>query len=598
MNRFRTATVLLLGAGLVGTGAVFAPRLLQGEDETKLAEVQRAIDRVYPALVQIHVLELEHDGGHERKQEAAGSGAIISTDGYVVTNHHVAGKACTIRVILSSKEELPATLVGTDALADIAIVKLDLSARAKGSPELPVAKWGRAEKLKVGDPVLAMGCPRALSHSVTKGIVANKEMMMPRFVGSSNFMLDGEDVGSIVKWIGHDATIQPGNSGGPLVNLDGEIIGINEIGIGTMAGAIPSEIASAVAQEIIAHGRVRRSWTGIGFQAMLKTEAPDAPGVLIANVVPGSPADKAGVKAGDVLLSVDGTNVRAHYREELPELNMLLLSRPVGGEMKLKLRRADGETTVSLKSDLRDDAEGKERESKPWGITAREITTMVAAELQRPDTHGVMVGSVRAGGPCDQAQPALRAGDVIVEVAGKPVSNLDGFLDATTTITAEHSDPVPTLVAFERGTMRLLSLVEVGVKKPQEPTPEAKRAWIGLETQVLSKKLAAALNMKGKKGVRISEVYPDTAAEKAGFQVGDVITHVGDQVVEASEPHDADVFYEMVRQYKVGSEAEFTVVRGGQKVTVTATLEAAPKPERELKEYEDTVLEFKARDVS
>jgi len=118
--------------------------------------VQRAIERVYPALVQIHVLSLAHDSGHERKQAASGSGAIISAEGYVVTNHHVAGKAAAIRVILSDKEELEGTLVGTDALADIAIIKLDLSSRPKDAPALPVAKWGRSEPLKVGDPVLAM----------------------------------------------------------------------------------------------------------------------------------------------------------------------------------------------------------------------------------------------------------------------------------------------------------------------------------------------------------------------------------------------------------------------------------------------------------
>jgi serine protease Do len=600
MTRHGASFWLVLGifAGALAGTSVRADE--PKRDDTKAdPAVQRAIDRVYPALVQIHVLDLTHDSGHERKQEAAGSGAIISDKGYVVTNHHVAGHASAIRVILSSKEELTATRVGTDALADIAILKLDLSSRAADAPPLPVATWGRSELLKVGDPVLAMGCPLALSHSVTKGIVANKEMMMPRFVRSSSFMLDGEDVGSIVKWIGHDATIQPGNSGGPLVNLDGEIIGINEIGVGTMAGAIPSEIASKVAEELIAHGRVRRSWIGVEFQPLLKDETKaDATGVLVGGVLPGSPAETAGMKPGDIVLALDGVDVHVKFREELPRFNMLLLSKEPGKDVTLKVRRGDKTLDVTVKCDPRDDVEGKEAEVKPWGLTVREITTMEAKEMLRADKKGVMVGSVRPGGPCDQAQPALYAGDVIVSVGGKPVDGLEAFHAVTAAILEGATDPVPTLVTYERGRQRLLTLVEIGTKKPQDPTPEARKPWLAVETQVLSKKLAAALGLKGKKGVRVSAVYADTKAAEAGFEVGDIITHVDGAAIEASEQRDPEVFREMIRGYKVGATAEFTVIRGEETKKITAVLDAAPRPERELKEHEDAVLEFKVRDIT
>lgn len=599
---------LLVGSLALGP-ALLAPAELRAEDVGRepakdasmpQAAVDRAIGKVYPALVLIHVLEFTHSAGHERKALAAGSGAIISPDGYVVTNHHVAGKAASIRVTLSSKEEIDATLVGTDALADIAILKIDVSSRAKDAPPLPVASWGPSAALKVGDPVLAMGCPRALSQSVTKGIVANKNMMMPRLFGES-FMLDGEDVGSLVQWIGHDAMIQPGNSGGPLVNLEGQIIGINEIGIGTMSGAIPSEIAEQVARELIAHGKVRRTWIGAEFQPLLRENAalpsPDAKGVLVGGVLPGSPAEQGGLKPGDLVLALDGTPVQVRMREDMPAWNRLLLGKPVGSEIALLVKRGEKDLTVKVTTDLRDDAEGKEIESKEWGVTAREITTPVAKELQR-DKKGVLVGSIRQGGPCDKAQPAIAQGDVITGAAGKPVEDLAGFQKVTAEITAGHSDPVPTVVSFERGSEKFLTLVEIGVRKPQDPASEAKHPWLAVDTQVLSKKLAAALGLKGKKGVRICEIYPDSDAAAAGFQVGDIVTQIDGNPIEASEPHDARVFEEMIRAYKVGSKAVFNVFRGTEKLEVTATLNAAPAPESELKELEDAVLEWKGRDVS
>src|SRR5208283_3807223 len=214
--------------------------------------LERAIARVYQSLVQIHVLTAYSEGGRERKFQASGSGVIISADGHVITNHHVVGKATSIRVILPTFEELEAKLVGTDPLADIAVIQLDLSKRPPGAPPLPVAHFGESSALRVGDTVLAMGCPLALSQSVTRGIVANTDVRIPRALE-----LDGENVGSVVKWIGHDAQIFPGNSGGPLVNLDGEIVGINELGIG-LAGAIPADLARVVAEQLIAKGHVDR----------------------------------------------------------------------------------------------------------------------------------------------------------------------------------------------------------------------------------------------------------------------------------------------------------------------------------------------------
>ncbi|MBI4024760.1 MAG: PDZ domain-containing protein [Verrucomicrobia bacterium] len=568
------------------------------------AAVERAIGRVYPALVQIHVVRAFYENGRERKSETAGSGVILSPEGHVITNHHVAGKATAIRCVLSTKEEFEAKLVGTDALADIAILKLDLSSRPAGAPPLPSAGFGNTAALKVGDSVLAMGCPLALSQSVTRGIVANKDMIFSKFLGHT-FFLDGEEVGSLVKWIAHDAQIQPGNSGGPLVNMEGEIVGINEIGIGSLGGAIPSDLAKEIARELIERGKVRRAWLGASFQPLLKDperagggERPDARGVLLGGVLPGGPADTAGLRAGDVLLAVDGTPVKVRFREEMPAFNMLVASKPVGSALNLKLARAGKEFAVAVQTEARDDARGIETESKEWGLVIENMTTMTSKLLRRSDKRGVLVHSVQPGGPANQAIPPLAPWDVILEIGGKPVEDKPAFLKLTASITEGKASPAPTMVMFERRAERILTLVEVGIRTPQDPTQEARKAWLAVATQVLSRKLASALGLSGKKGVRLSEIYPESTAVEAGLRVGDILTHIDGNLIEASEPQDSQVFETMLRAYKVGSKPEFTVIRDGQPLKVAALLIEQPKPEQEMKLYESVELDFKCRDVS
>jgi len=209
------------------------PLLDRNRGEVLNADIQRAVDAVYPALVRIHVVFEEGQRGRMEKKRASGSGAIISEDGYLITNHHVAGRATRIVCRLSNREEVDAELIGTDPLSDIAVLKLDLSTRRDPTAPLGVARFGDSDKLQVGDVVLAMGSPAGVSQSVTKGIVANTEMISP----GGGMRLDGENVGELVRWIGHDAVIYGGNSGGPLVNLAGEIVGVNEVGIGSLGGA-------------------------------------------------------------------------------------------------------------------------------------------------------------------------------------------------------------------------------------------------------------------------------------------------------------------------------------------------------------------------
>jgi serine protease Do len=561
-------------------------------------KIQDAIDAVYPALVQIYVLSLRHNRGRGRKFESAGSGVIIAPEGYVITNHHVAGKATSIRCVLSTREELRAELVGTDPLSDIAVLKLDMNSRPVGSSPLPLAYFGSSKSLSVGEPILAMGCPLAISQSVTRGIVSNKDMIIPKRM-SAPLRLDGENVGSVVKWIGHDASIFPGNSGGPLVNLRGEIVGINEIGLG-LSGAIPSELADSVSQELIQNGLVKRAWIGASFQPMLKSNDPEnfKQGVVVSGVVPGSPSEQGGLKPGDVVLAIDEISVQVRFEEEMPALIGSLLSKPVGVPIRLKIKRGMFEKTLKVTPQIRDDARGRETEIREWGITVRRLTLMDSKEMHRKDQKGVLVGSVRPGGPGDKSVPNLLPGDVIVKVNKRPIDGIRSFRKLTDEVCRIKKTPVAVVVTFDRKSERFLTVAEIGLRKSLNPPVEATKAWLPIATQVLSRKLAKAMNLQGKKGVRITQVYPNSSAQQAGFQVGDILTHVDGLIIDASESQDSEVFETMIRAYRVDDLVNFNVVRNGQKVFVSAKLVKMPTSKEQLQVYQDLRLEFEARDVS
>ncbi|MCS7048141.1 MAG: S1C family serine protease, partial [Verrucomicrobiae bacterium] len=193
------------------------------------AAAQAAIDRVRPAVVRLEVVTTEYRDGREIKNEGAGSGFLIRTNGYLITNHHVAGRARRAVCIFANNEQLDATVVGTDPLTDITVLRVN----APDARVFPTCDWGDSDAVRVGEPVLAVGSPLALSQSATRGIISNTRMVMPNLLRRfGELTIEGEEVGSLVRWIAHDAPIYPGNSGGPLVNLRGEVIGVNEISLG------------------------------------------------------------------------------------------------------------------------------------------------------------------------------------------------------------------------------------------------------------------------------------------------------------------------------------------------------------------------------
>lgn len=582
---------VLLTALLSIASAQMPPRTLERDREQGPA-IDAALAKVAPSLVRIHVVTIDYQEGREIKREAAGSGTIITPEGHVLTNHHVAGRTRAIMCTLASREELPADLVGTDPLSDIAILKL----RPPTPRTFPVARFGDSGRLKVGDRVLALGSPLALSQSVTMGIVSNTEMIMPGMFWPFNRMtLEGEDVGSIVRWIGHDAPIFGGNSGGPLVNMDGLIVGVNEISLG-LAGAIPADLAREVAEAIIHNGHVRRSWLGLEVQPLLKS-SPVERGALVGGTIEGSPAAKSGFNAGDILLRLGGHDISVRFAEEVPPFNQLVMRLPLGQPIEAVVLRDGVEKTLHVTPEERQSVEAPIRELPLAGITASDLTAWSAKELNRPTREGVRVRGIRPGGPAAEAKPALDEDDVIVEIDGKPVKTVEALGRIVDAITKDRADAVPTLVGFERGGERLLTVLDIGHPGLEDPGLEARKPWLPLAVQVLTRELAEKLGVEDRKGVRVTRVL-DGSAEAAGLRVGDIITAIDGDAIEASQPSDADLFATMIRQYKIGSTVQLTIVRGSEEKPIRVPLETAPRLPREMKKYEDPNFEFRVRDVA
>lgn len=578
---------------------VFVTQLAFAQEETQLPEtvstflVDQAVAKVKPALVRIQVVSTRYSEGREFKNQSSGSGVIITKEGHVVTNHHVAGHAARLVCTLATREEVEAELVGRDALTDIAVIKL----LPKDGREFPTAVFGDSDKIQVGDQVLAMGSPMSLSQSVTLGIVSNAELVMPEWFGRwGRIQLDGEDVGSLVRWIGHDAQIFGGNSGGPLVNLQGEIIGINEISIG-LGGAIPGNLAREVAFQLIENGEVRRAWLGLQMQPRLKMDETGR-GVLVADVLEGGPAEEAGFEAGDLLLSVQGEALDVQFLEQLPGANQIIASLPIDEEVEAVVLRDSKETTLLVTPKLREEAYPQEQEIKQWGITARDLSYQMVKEFKRESEEGVAITSVRPGGPVGDAKPQLTRDDVIVKVGDEKVRDLAHLRKITARITKGQEEPVPTLVQFEREKEEYLTVVEVGLEELEDPGREVKKAWLPVRTQVLTRDIADNLGYDGLTGFRVTHVFEGTTAEEAGLKVGDYVLEVDGLELTANAPEDYDELPQLIRQYREDDVVELAIMRDGERMTLPVKLMRSPKLPREMLRYRDDRFEFTVRDIT
>lgn len=376
--------------------------------------VLRAKDKVAPALVHIRPVKEVFASGRKTEMLAIGSGFIISPDGYVVTNEHVAGDSASVECVLGDNREVAAKVVGVDPDTDIAVLKLD------AEPPLPWVKMGQSSTLKAGQTVLALGSPHGLARSVSMGIVS----VTDRYLGD-----DGAMPSPYNNFIQTDAAINPGNSGGPLVNLRGEVVGVNArvlSGAENVGFAIPVDIARGVAEAIIRDGRVHRSWLGLIFQEMLsKTDSPEQRGVVISDVDRLSPAFEAGIKPGDILTAVNGAGVNARFEEDLPAVRKMVADLPVGKPATLTVLRGGELQDITVATEEKIALKGSQEEFSEWGFTGIEVTPEVARRAQLAERTGALVSGVNPGGIASKA--GLQEGDIILTLDGEKVPDLTAF---------------------------------------------------------------------------------------------------------------------------------------------------------------------------
>jgi serine protease Do len=578
MNRLSALLLLPLLSVLLPTPPAWA-----GE-----ATLPRAVVAAQQAVVRIHVVETDYVGGRETKHELFGSGVVISAEGHVLTNHHVAGKGKYFACTLANRDEVPAVLVGTDALTDLAVLRL--------TPPVPRTfahvGFGDSGAIRVGDRVFAMGSPLAFDQSVTSGVVSNTALSKSELFPDELFILDGEDLGAVLRWIAHDAEIFPGNSGGPLMNTRGKIIGINEMSFG-LSGAIPGNLARDVAASLIATGGVPRSWAGFSVQPLLAS-SPRKHGVLITGALRGSPAETAGFRTGDILLSLGGKAVDVQLRQELPAFNLYVMSLPTGKPVAARVWRDGKEHCLTLVPAARPKATPAVQEMKAWGCCVSEMTLM---QRQERTGTGVLISGVRGGGPADHARPALQADDLITAVNGTPVTSAAELTTATQALLATATGEVTALVTFQRRDETLHTVVTFNRAAVADLGREIRKAWLPINVQVLTRELAQAMRLETA-GVIVTRLYPHPDAQALGLRVGDVITALDGEALDVNAPEDAGVLSAMIGHYPIGAAITLTVLRDGAARPVPLTLTAAPEPPQAMARYGDAHFEFQAREIA
>lgn len=597
--RLRQLVQIGILAALVATsgGAMTA----QGAAQVPGAAVTPARDdvvaRVFPAVVRIEAIRLQPSEGRMTKGWSGGSGVIISPQGHVLTNCHVAENAEIFRCYLFDGSNLEARRVGQDPMTDLAVLQLDLSQRPANAAPLPVAKFGDSDRLVAGDPVFALGSPGFLSQSVTRGVVSNPSLVMPQQTVGKIF-IRGEDVGILVRWILHDATIFHGNSGGPLVNERGEIVGVNELGVANLSGAIPGNLARAVVDQLIASGRVTRGWSGMSVQPRLEVDG-SREGVVVANVVPGSPAAKEGLTPGDVILSCDGHRIEGAEEKAVAHFHRLETGRLPGNPFVVDYVREGAKRSARLTLVAREAVRAEDVELRAWGAVMRDLTLQLVLDQRLPDRKGVWLENIRPAGPCGQAEPELRRQDVLIAVDGQPVNNLDELSALTQKLVGANPNGTRTvLVSVRRDGAVISSVVELRLLPEYNVPPQVLKAWLGAATQPLTPKLAARLGIKSEGGARITRLFPGTQAEAAGLQVGDIVLALDGAPVTARRPEDTDVFARQIRQYRAGTQATFSIWREGQKIELPVKLEVQPTPASQLARLDDVQLEFVVHELS
>lgn len=419
--------------------ATFTPRAPKQIDETARAfsEIVRAVSpsvvnisstktvkRQQPPLEDLfdYFAPAPESRGRRWKEQSLGSGVVVSSDGLIVTNNHVVEQSDEIKVILYDKRSFKARVIGADPKTDIAIIKID----AKGLQTIP---WSDSDKLQVGEFVLAIGNPFGLNHTVTMGIISA--------VGRADVGIsDYED------FIQTDAAINPGNSGGPLVNTKGELIGINTAIFSRTGGyqgigfAVPSNMVRMVIEQLLKEGKVTRGWLGVTIQELTPELAQKfglntTEGALISDVMKGSPAHKAGITRGDIILRYNGKKIR-----DVASLRNMVAQTKIGVEAELIILRKGKEYSVRVKvvempSETSDyvpssGTPSEKADSPLSGVAVIDLTPSISKQLGLPaDERGVVVMKIEQGSIAELS--GLREGDLIQEIDRQRVYSLNDF---------------------------------------------------------------------------------------------------------------------------------------------------------------------------
>ncbi len=349
----------------------------------------------------------------EFRQGALGSGFIIDTQGLILTNNHVVEDTVDLKVKLADNREFKAEIVGRDPQTDIALIRI------KADEPLPILPLGNSDALQVGDWVVAIGNPFGLGNTVTAGIVSAKY----RQIGAGDYD----------NFIQTDAPINPGNSGGPLLNMQGEVIGINSAILSESGGsvgigfAIPIKLVKELLPQL-RQGKVRRSYLGVMIQDITpelkeKLKLGTDSGALVSDVASGGPADKAGVRRGDVIVSFDGKPVRSPH-----ELPLIVAATPIGKKVTLEIIRAGKKITLEAQTqELQEEATFAvpPAEGPHLGLTLQALTPELSHEYELTRTRGLLVMQVEQGSPSDDA--GLQPGDIIIEVDQQHVADVAKF---------------------------------------------------------------------------------------------------------------------------------------------------------------------------
>jgi serine protease Do len=387
------------------------------------------------------------DAPERMPQRSLGSGVIVDATGIALTNAHVVENATNIEVITVDGNKHKAKVIGVDKKTDLAVLKLD-----DGKTMFPYARMGDSDRLQVGDWVIAVGSPFGLQSTVTAGIISAKA----RQIGQGPF----DD------FLQTDAAINPGNSGGPLVNMQGEVVGINTAIVAGGSGigfAIPSNMARKIYTELQAKGRVTRGWLGVSIQPLTPElaksfGAKDAKGVLLSEVMPDSPAAKAGLQSGDILLEFQGKKMEAPA-----DLQRAVGLTSPGTAAKVKVWRDQSEKTLEIKIGEAPDEQREARGSAPGGrgksalgVEVRPITPEIARQLNLRTSEGVVVARVEDGSPAEEA--GLQRGDVIREINRQKIRSMADFDKVAKDV--KEGDRLTVLL--QRGPMSLYVAFTVG----------------------------------------------------------------------------------------------------------------------------------------